>query len=103
MSQLNPSLQRIIIGGGLSQFDGFCQRLADLSLPVVRPPQMETTSQGLAFLLFQCLDRRSGQQTDNEHRASLDNSRIFIPQDNPGLKQRYQQWRQAMESHRQHD
>jgi len=99
MKQLNPLLQRIIIGGGLARFDGFCQCLADLGQPVIRPAETETTSRGLAFLTFQGLDQRQHLKDP----ALLENSDTFTPVDNPTLKQRYQQWQHAMEKQLQHD
>jgi glycerol kinase len=92
IKQLNPSLQHIVIGGGLARFDTFCQRLADLGLAVSRPAQTETTSQGLAFLL----DQDPGIDHDLKYQAPLENSATFKPQDNPMLKQRYQEWRKIM-------
>lgn len=99
MQQLNPSLQRIIIGGGLARFDGFCQRLADMGMPVIRPAQTETTSQGLAFLLFHSL----GKKPDLNNRLLACNSYTFTPQNNPALTRRYQQWRCAMKDALQHE
>jgi sugar (pentulose or hexulose) kinase len=45
-------LCEIEVGGGLSQFDLFCQYLADISgLPVKRVAQSESSSRGLARML----------------------------------------------------
>ena len=100
MKVLNPSLKRIIIGGGLARFNGFCQRLADLAgLVVIRPEQIETTCQGLAFLAFQGL----GLTQDKQNMTSLTDSAPFSPTDNPKIQRRYQQWLKAMEQQIQHD
>lgn len=43
---------RIRVSGGLSQLDGLCQRLADLSgLEVERPGELEATVRGVGFLI----------------------------------------------------
>lgn len=102
MKLLNPTLQRVIIGGGLAQFDGFCQRLADLGLPVIRPAHTETTSRGLAYLLLQDLELRPNETVDQEYRAVLQTGHTFTPQENPALTQRFQHWRQAMDRQIQH-
>jgi len=102
MRVINPKIQNIIIGGGMARLDGFCQRLADLAMPIRRPTQVETTSQGLAYLLFKQLDQHAGPVIEERCRASLQTGRTFVPQENPELRQRYQRWRQAIESELKH-
>lgn len=47
-----PPLRRILCSGGLSQSDRLMQRMSDLSgLVVERPPEVEATARGTAFLL----------------------------------------------------
>jgi glycerol kinase len=87
---VNPTINRIVIGGGLARFDGFCQRLADLGLPVVRTRQTETTSQGLAWLLSQsqgAATAKAGQTRDDS---------LFMPMDNPALRQRFRRWQNSL-------
>ena len=102
MRVINPSIQDIVIGGGLARLDGFCQRLADLNLPVRRPAQVETTCQGLAWLLFQHLDEQAGRDIAHQCAISLQTGHTFVPQKNPQLEQRYQRWRKQMEDELQH-
>jgi len=79
--------ERWIVTGGLSQLDGLCQRLADLSrIPVARPSVSEATALGVAHLL------NLGQQgfiPPMEGDA-------FHPQSDPELKDRYSRWHYAM-------
>lgn len=50
MCRQNPSMRIIRISGGLSNLDGLCQKLADLSgLTVHRPTQVEATARGVAW------------------------------------------------------
>jgi len=88
MQEHNPALKQISIGGGLSRFDGLCQRLADLGLPVFRHEQTETTVSGLAWLL--------SQDTLTADRHTALSGTTFLPQDNPDLQQRFQRWQEAL-------
>lgn len=75
----------LVVSGGMAASDGLCQRLADLSgRPVRRPEVAEATSRGLAA-------RVAGRDwpVADRHR--------FEPTDGPGLRERYQRWRDAME------
>jgi len=75
----------MVVGGGLSMVDGFCQRLADLSgLTVLRSGETESTARGAAFLL-------AGQPED-----WLSAFVRFEPQLDEDLKQRYRDWLRAM-------
>ena len=75
----------MVVGGGLSMVDGFCQRLADLSgLTVLRSSETESTARGAAFLL-------AGQPED-----WLSAFVRFEPQLDEDLKQRYTDWLKAM-------
>ena len=50
LCRYNPGLHRIRISGGLSNLDGLCRRLADLSgLEIHRPVQVEATARGIAW------------------------------------------------------
>lgn len=80
---------RLRIIGGLSHLDALCQRMADLSgLVVYRPADTEATARGAAWLAFQCPKRwpKPGK------------GRIFEPESNPPLRERYQQFCHIMEN-----
>jgi len=80
-------LARIVMTGGLSQLDGLCQRMADLSgLPVWRPDAPEATARGLACLVAGLPPTWSIAEGDS-----------FTPRGNDRLHQRYQQWRKLID------
>jgi len=86
LAAVGSPLARVVMTGGLSQFGGLCQRMADLSdLPVWRPDALEATARGLACLVAGL--PRSWCVADGES---------FTPRPNDGLRRRYGQWRQAM-------
>jgi glycerol kinase len=73
-------VRRIMVSGGIAQWDGICHRLADLSgLPVERPAQHEATASGLAWLMGAC-DRESTKST------------IYSPEIDTQLRLRYARW-----------
>jgi len=73
------TLNRLRVCGGLSQLDGLCQRLADLStLPVKRLNLSEATSRGIAWLAA----GRPGDWSNVEVET-------FEPASNTGLNERY--------------
>jgi glycerol kinase len=79
------AVQRIIVSGGIAQFDGVCQRLADLSgLQLERPADIEATAHGLAWLL--------GCPETSRH----DSTARYAPQPNPRLHARFGRWRAAL-------
>ena len=79
------SAKRIVVSGGIAQWDGLCQRLADLSgLPVERPAQHEATASGLAWLMGAC------------EREPLE-STAYTPGNDARLKLRYIQWLAELE------
>jgi glycerol kinase len=85
--QQRHSVKQLLISGGLSQLDGVCQRLADLSgLPVVRPQDCEATALGIA----NCL---AGQP---EKWPVLHNAQWFVPEKNSAFLQRYVYWQSMM-------
>jgi len=86
--QLVSPLERLIASGGLTAYDGLCQRLADLSgLPVYRPVEHEATARGTAWLLA----GKPADWPEPEHGV------WFKPQPNGVLRERYRSWRQAMD------
>ena len=81
--------QQIVISGGLSELDGLCQRLADLSgLPVRRPQDREATVQGLIQLL-----RDVPTPMTDAHAGTS-----FLPRDHHDLESRYRAWRGELEA-----
>lgn len=79
--------QQVQIGGGLSQLDGLCQRLADLSrLPVYRPAQCEATARGTAYLV-------AGRPNNWPEQRHGD---WFEPRDNATLEARFVLWESGM-------
>jgi len=88
MRHLPMPLERLCLSGGLSWYDGLCQRLADVSgVPVYRPVEYEATARGLAYLLA----GRPSAWPETEPGA------WFKPRTNPVLLARYRRWRVAME------
>jgi len=84
-----PAPEKIIIGGGLSRFDGLCTRLATLSgLPVYRSETHENTALGLAYLAADC------PETWPNRTGSL----CFQPTEIPSLHDRYKRWQKALMS-----
>ena len=78
----------VLISGGLSHSDRFCQTLSDLSrLPLRRTGQCEASARGSAFLL-------AGRPAN---WAPLPERR-FEPQHNPALLDRHRRWRECMAS-----
>jgi glycerol kinase len=76
---------RLRISGGLSQLDGLCQRLADLSaLPVERTSLPEATAMGLA--------RLAGGLADSAHPTYT----RFDPAPEPALLARERRWQRAL-------
>jgi glycerol kinase len=76
-----------VVSGGLVRYDGLCQRLADLSgLPVYRPAEHEATARGTAYLLADFPEIFPEEKPGDS----------FTPKSNPGLLQRYKNWRTAM-------
>jgi glycerol kinase len=89
MQQFTTPSRQIVVSGGLSQQDGLCQRIADLSgCTVIRPFGHEATARGLACLLADQPD--DWQKGKNEETT-------FKPLPNPGLEQRYGQWTTLLE------
>lgn len=77
--QSGQPLSRLRVCGGLSQLDGLCQRLADLSiLPVERLNLPEATARGIAWL--------AAGKPDDWSRADVE---IFKPGNNAKLYKRY--------------
>ncbi len=77
----------VTVSGGLSQLDGLCSRLADVTgLVVERPVVHEATARGLAWLVA---GRPAGWRDPGAPA-------LFQPRGNPALKSRFARWREAM-------
>jgi len=84
-----PAPKRIRLTGGLANLSGLARRLADLSgLPVLRPPGLEATARGTAFLL-------AGRPEGWESGGAAD---VFEPRKNEGLEANFTRWRKAIAS-----
>ena len=80
-------LKRLKISGGLSQLDGLCQKIADLSrLPVERIIETEATARGAAWLAADC----------PEKWRENDTNKLFTAEYNPALEARFQQFSDAI-------
>jgi glycerol kinase len=83
------SAQRLRVGGGLARLDGMCQRMADLTGCVVyRPEETEATARGVAWLA-------AGRP---DHWSEIQQGKTFLPQPNPVLRDRYQQFLVALKA-----
>lgn len=72
--------RRVVVSGGLSQLDGFCQRLADLSgVRVCRASDVEASARGAAQQLL-------------PQSAYVQEMTVFEPQPFPALLARYESW-----------
>ncbi len=86
LMQAAQPIHRLRASGGLSQLDGLCQKLANLSgLTVERINDPEATARGVAWLA-------AGKPTDWAAPEMI----RFEPQADTGLKQRYQYFCQAL-------
>ena len=86
--QAEQALSRLRVCGGLSQLDGLCQRLSDLSgLPVERLHLPEATARGIAWL--------AAGKPDGWSHAEPE---IFKPGNNAKLYQRYTKFRAILKN-----
>jgi glycerol kinase len=87
MRSAGLSVNRLRMTGGLSHLDGLCQRMADLSgFQIYRPADTEATVRGTAWLAFQ----------RPRHWPKPGKGRIFNPQKNPALRERYKHFSRIM-------
>lgn len=95
LARLNLPVSQLRIGGGLARLDGFCQRLANLSgASVQRPPGIETTGRGLAWLLRSATLPDAGA---DPHWRDPEGMEIFEPRVDKSLESRYRRWKAALE------
>jgi len=88
LQEIDAPCQYVLISGGVSRSDRFCQLLSDLcGLPVRRPGQCEASARGAAFLLA---GRPPAWTRLPEQR--------FDPHDNPKLHARYRRWREYLQA-----
>lgn len=88
MAKESP-LRQLRISGGLSQLDGLCQKISDLSgLPVTRSDAAEATARGIAWLAAGKPQQWQGDQGD---------SHSFQPQQNRQLQSRFERFKNALE------
>ncbi|QSX78692.1 FGGY family carbohydrate kinase [Agrilutibacter solisilvae] len=86
LREIGPPCTHVLVSGGLSHSDRFCQTVSDISgLPLHRPAQCEASARGSAFLL-------AGRPAD---WAALPEQR-FEPRTNPALHARHRRWRDEM-------
>lgn len=86
--KLASPFETIIASGGLTNIDGLCQRISDLSrLPLYRPVEHEATARGLAWLLA-----RKPRDWPESGAGTW-----FKPRANEPLAKRYARWRLAMD------
>ncbi len=87
MQAAQPAKQ-IVLSGGLSRSQGFCQRLADISqLPVLRCDDSEASARGAAYCLLH--DKSHWQASPMQ---------TFTTQHNPALRLRYETWSASMDA-----
>jgi glycerol kinase len=85
--KLASPIEQIIASGGLTWYEGLCQRISDLSgLPLYRPAEYEATARGMAWLL-------AGKPKD---WPETEFGVWFKPRANPALRARYERWQAAM-------
>ena len=91
--QSEQTLARLRVCGGLSQLDGLCQRLADLStLPVERLDLPEATARGIAWL--------AAGKPDGWLPVDVE---VFTPENNTALSKRYASFSATMNNIEQQD
>ena len=80
-------VNKIIISGGLSNANGVCQKIADLSQAAVyRSDNSDATLQGIACMATGLSSRWRPQV----------NEEVFVPKENPSLVRRFSEWKAAM-------
>jgi glycerol kinase len=89
MCRYKPSIRTVRVSGGLSNLDGLCQRLADLSgLAVHRPVQVEATARGVAW-------QAAGGPDDWPASGA---GETFSATQNTALQTRYQRFKDVLET-----
>ena len=87
IEQLNQPITTLFFSGGLARLDGLCQKISDLSgARASRYEECESTARGCALLSHQLL------KTKLIDWKELEVERIFFPQKNKLLHDRYQQF-----------
>ena len=93
MRDLKPDVDTTRISGGLSNLDGLCQKLANLSgLVVHRPVQVEATARGIAWQAAGC----------PEDWPTTGAGETFNPDSDPALHDRYTRFLEVLEAEDRH-
>ena len=88
LETVTPPIKQLQISGGLSHFDGVCQRLADLSQRTVyRPASVEATARGIAWLA----------SSSPKYWPKPGRGKRFYPSDNPELQGRFLYFQRELE------
>ncbi len=86
--------QKIIISGGLSQADGICQRIADLTgACVYRSENADATLRGIG-----CMAAGAGREGEVSTWSVLAASEEFMPRHNLALMHRYSNWKAQLDA-----
>jgi glycerol kinase len=86
---VNSTVDKIVVSGGLSGFDGICRKLANLSgMTVYRPAQVEATARGIAWQAAGC----------PPDWPSVGEDTTFHPAADPGLHDRYTRFLESMQA-----
>lgn len=86
MTCINPDIKQILISGGLSKTNTFCQKLANLNnLPVIRTDDSEATAKGVYHLL-----------SNETHCDDNSAQKTFHPHQSLSLQTRYAKWQKIM-------
>ena len=90
MRQAQPGITQISISGGVAQWAGFCQMLANLTgLMVQRSEDIEASARGASLYLRQCLHLAMPAQS----ASAATSLSVFVAQTDDGLQARYAQHR----------
>ncbi len=88
MEACGQQINEIRVSGGLANFDGLCQRLADLTGKLAyRPAETEATARGAAWLA-------AGRPDEWPETGE---GKSFEPRENPSLQERYRRFRKELE------
>jgi len=96
IQQLETTPAIFFISGGLSQLDGLCQRLADLSnAKVIRFCETQSSARGCAWLANQIVNENETNQASKAGLHKIISPKIekeFTPQKNKLISKRYEQF-----------
>jgi glycerol kinase len=88
LQEVGQACNYLMVSGGVSRSDRFCQSLSDLCrLPLRRPDQCEASARGTAYLL-------AGRPATWEPLPE----RHFEPEENPEIQARYHHWSASLQA-----